>query len=371
MQLIRACRDLLIKNPFYGYFLLSLDKKIVDDNTTQTACVRVAGLSLELLINQTFWDSLKDEEQLAILTHELMHICMFHLTEPYQVSDHMLMNVACDIVVNQYISNLPSNAVTLQKINREYNLKLEEHKGAFYYYDNLKKAGLGGSGMSTIDDHSKWPEHDDSSTDTVINASIASRLKDTSEYIGKIKGSIPGELSDILNNLVIKPQVYNWKSCFRKVIGKSITSDIFLTRMKPNKRFPDSKGMKFVTKPNILVGVDTSGSISNAELEEFFSEIYHMYRSSCNITVLECDTNIQNKFEYKGNYDIKISGRGGTELSPVIDYYKKHSEYSCCVLFTDGFCDTKLQPCRNLIWVISSKGNKTATYSPGYTILIP
>ena len=46
--------------------------------------------------------------------------------------------------------------------------------------------------------------------------------------------------------------------------------------MRPSRRFPDSRGIKFKRKPHVLVGVDTSGSVSNEELEDFFSEIYYL-----------------------------------------------------------------------------------------------
>lgn len=43
--------------------------------------------------------------------------------------------------------------------------------------------------------------------------------------------------------------------------------------MRPSKRFPDAKGIRLKRKPNILVGVDTSGSVSMDELNDFLVKL--------------------------------------------------------------------------------------------------
>ena len=87
-----------------------------------------------------------------------------------------------------------------------------------------------------------------------------------------------------------KPPVFNWKRYFRRLIGNSITSEIQLTRMRPSKRFPDARGIRMKRKPNIMVAVDTSGSISQDDLKDFFSEIHHIWKTGVNVTVVEIDT---------------------------------------------------------------------------------
>ena len=55
--------------------------------------------------------------------------------------------------------------------------------------------------------------------------------------------------------------------------------------MRPSRRFPDSRGVISKRKSSILVGIDTSGSINNEELLDFFSEIYHIWKSGVNVTI--------------------------------------------------------------------------------------
>lgn len=382
MQLIKACKELLIRQPFYGLFLLNLRKEIVDNNhPVKTAAVGPNGINFTLYVNNDFWKELTDAEQISILIHELCHICFFHLTENFKCDNPHNMNIAADCTINQFIQNLPSGCVTLQSLSKKIGKKLEPKRGAWYYYKEIQdfaknhpeKCQPNGDidGFDDIDDHSMWPSDLSEAEKKLYENQVKSKIKETADVVSKQAGSIPGELEEIIKRIKDKPPVFNWKKYFRRLVGNAITNDIQLTRMRPSKRFPDARGLKFKRKPVILVGVDTSGSVSKKDLTDFFSEIHHIHNAGVNVTVVECDTKIQNIFKYEGKQDIKINGRGGTELSPVIDYYKAHNEFAVCILFTDGYCNTELDKCQNLIWVITSNGNKSQRYSPGKVVFIP
>lgn len=72
MTVQKALKELLIVSPFYGIFLLSLRKEIVNGNhSVKTAAVGPNGLNFTLYVNEDFWKKLTDKEQLAVLTHEV------------------------------------------------------------------------------------------------------------------------------------------------------------------------------------------------------------------------------------------------------------------------------------------------------------
>lgn len=376
VSLIKVCKDLLIKDPFYGFFFLSIQKLMVpEDHAVKTAAIGPNGINFTLYINEKFWNTLSYDDAYAILKHELLHLCFFHCTENFDSHNQQAMNIAMDIEVNQYLDYVPASAVTLDKVQQEYNIKLKPKAGSWYYYKKLLEVkqdnDINIPNTESIDDHSMWPKNMSAAEKELLNNQLKYKLKETAEHMIKVAGNVPGEMHDILKSIQTKDPVFNWKRYFRRLVGNSITNELLLTRMRPSKRFPDAKGIRMKRKPNILVGVDTSGSVSNTELSEFFAEIHHIYKSGVNVTVVECDTQIQNIFEYKGKQEIKISGRGGTIMSPIIEYYKKHKEFSSCVLFTDGYCETEMPLCKNLIWVITPSGNKSTKYSPGQTIFIP
>ena len=201
---------------------------------------------------------------------------------------------------------------------------------------------------------------------------LKSMVKDTAETVVKSAGVVPGEIKSILEKIKDKPPVFNWKRYFRRLIGNSITTEITPTRYRPSKRFPDAKGLKLIMKPTILVGVDTSGSISNNDLIDFFSEIKHIHKTGVQVTVAEFDTKIQKVFEFKGTQNIQIAGRGGTDARELINYYKENkSKYTTLVIFTDGYLATFDLPKCDPIWVITHNGYKDESKYPGKTVFIP
>jgi predicted metal-dependent peptidase len=196
--------------------------------------------------------------------------------------------------------------------------------------------------------------------------------KQSAEQVQKMCGTIPGQFKDYIDGLFkAREAVFNWKNYFRRVVGNSIKSFIKSTRYRPSFRFKGQPGNVLKFKPKVLVAVDTSGSVSNEELQEFFGEIQHLYKSGVSVDVVEFDTQIQNKFEYKGaKTEIPISGRGGTDCHSTVDYYIQHREYSTLVIFTDGYLTVNDLPlCQNLIWIITSDGYRQ-NY-PGISIYIP
>ena len=82
--------------------------------------------------------------------------------------------------------------------------------------------------------------------------------------------------------------------------------------------------LKIKHKKNILVAIDTSGSVSSDNLVEFLGQLLHIHKTGHEVTVMECDAKITNIFKYKGDKEIAITGRGGTDFQPAIDYFNQH-----------------------------------------------
>lgn len=382
-SLTKICKELIIREPFYGLFFLGIQKRMVPaDHQIKTAAIGPNGLNFTLYVNEKFWDELSDEHQFSVIKHEALHLVLFHLTDDYKCDNHYNMNIAMDCVVNQLLKDLPENCVTLESLSKRLNKQLEPNRGAWYYYKEIQQyidehpeefpdnsAGMGD--FSELDDHNQWPSEVSDAEKKIYENQLKSQIKATAEQVKKQAGTIPGELTDILERLKNKPPVFNWRKYFRRLIGNSITSEVQLTRMRPSKRIPDAKGIRMKRKPTILVGIDTSGSIGSNDLQDFFSEIHHVYKTGVNITVIEFDTKIQKIFEYKDKPNIDICGRGGTDCTELINYYKEHHRnYSTCIVFTDGYLSTfNLPKCQSLVWVIAKNGYKTEY--PGKVIYIP
>lgn len=400
MNISKACKTLMIREPFYGLFLSSLNK--IFDNSIPTLAVGLQGININLYINEKFWNRLKDEEQLAVLKHELMHICFFHLTMRKSFGNHKLFNYASDLEINQLIENLPAGCITLDYF-RALGIDLPEKAGTAYYYKVLQDNKFdpdqqdpdgdesdGGEGNQNADgnggsengnqgsnrgSHDKWKVFDElsESEKQLVQNQTDYILKNTAETILKNQGKIPSEMMRKIDELfAIKPALFNWKSYFRRLLGNSNFVYTKKSLRKLSKRFEDSAGIKVKQKTNILVAIDTSGSISLQELKDFFSEINHIYKAGAKVTIIECDSAIHRQYEYKGEFDGKISGGGGTDFAPVVEYYNAHrKDYTSLVFFTDGYASiTNFKLKKQMIWVISSNGAQDQKY-PGVTIKIP
>ena len=368
MELEKACKILLIKEPFYGLFLLGLNKYYGDKSTT--ACVCRSGINTELCVNKEFWNTLSDDEQLGILKHELGHILFKHITNSTYFDNCDHFNIAADCEVNSYIPILQKDPYCYAGI---WNLSNE--MGTKYYYENIPKDNqFNNGGKGQITNHETWKDFQDLSDaeKELIEQQIDHQAKNTADQLSKMAGHIPGELSEYIKDLFKqKPAVFNWKSYFRRMLGTSIDIQLKKTRKRESIRFPDCSGIKDRRKSNILVAIDTSGSVSDTDLCDFFSEINHIYKAGAKITIIEFDTQIQSIKEYKGKWDGKCTGRGGTDFTEPWNYYRDHRrDYNTFVLFTDGYADTsELGPVPNVIWILTYGHNQTAY--PGKTIFIP
>lgn len=382
---------LMMKEPFYGFFLLNLNKEF--STSLPTAGVGKSGINQMLYINPDFWASLSDDHKIGLLKHELLHICFFHLTMRSNYMDKKLFNIAADLEINQYIEEkyLPEGGITMASFP---TLTLDVKAGTNYYYkkllenNNSKNPDPGLKNLiqnqgnqisqdgSLVDGdlHPTWKEFENmtDSEKKLIERQAEHILKESATQITKSRGTIPGELKSLIDELfAVKEEVFNWKAYFRRKLGCS--SEIYTkkSRRKMSKRFKDNAGIKIKQKHHILVAVDTSGSVSNDELMEFFSEIHHIYKAGTAVTIIECDTKINDIYQYNGKFKGSVVGRGGTDFNPPVDYYNENKhKYTTLVFFTDGYAPIECKPHKQMMWVISSQGTNETGF-PGYLIKIP
>jgi predicted metal-dependent peptidase len=370
-EITKFSKDLMFQEPFYGLLLISLNKEL--DKNIPTACVTPDNINVKLKVNPEFWSGLDDKTKLGILKHELLHIAFFHLNNWDRFENKRVYNMAADLEINQYInSDMKGDTWDgLEIRGPEFkHLNLADKQGTAYYYGKLmeeiknnpegniaKMAGEGGDIMIDIEGIEGMSEAEKK----LIGKQIDHQLKEIAEDLknrSKNRGLIPAEMQAYIDSLfeIIEP-VIDWKSYLRRFNSMSTMVYTKKTRRKPNKRFGEGPALKIKQKKRTLVAIDTSGSINNDDLVEFFNEIYHIYKSGTYVDIVECDAKIQRVYEYKGEREnIDVKGRGGTDFEPVMVYLSENrNKYANLIYLTDGVCSPpETQPIKPILWVHSS-----------------
>jgi predicted metal-dependent peptidase len=373
-SLSKISKELMLKEPYYGFFLIMLNKVWRKD--LPTAGVSKNGINFQLAINEEFWTGLSEMHQMGLLKHELLHIAFGHLTSFKSFKNHRLANIAMDMEINQYIDKdwLPKGGIDIDDYE---DLDLERKAGCRYYYDKLnqfqeEKDKNGSCGNEDMDklldqvangegpDHSTWGEFEDLSEaeQKLIEKQLQKVLADAKEQTVKKRGNVPGEIEGVIIVEEIVPPKFDWRGYIRRFTGVSTKVFTKKIRRKENRRYEENPGLKIKMRQHMLLAIDTSGSVSNTELQEFMGEIHHIYKAGVDVTIMQCDTSIRSIEAYKGKNEINVVGRGGTEFDPVLDYYNANQKkYTSLVYFTDGECYTSVVPKGNVLWVLSERSS--------------
>jgi len=381
-NLSKASKDLMLREPFWGFFLIMLNKVWRKD--LPTAGVSKNGVNYQLAMNEEFFNELSHEHRQGLIQHELMHISLNHLSQWFDFSNKKIANIAMDLEINQMIKDeyLPEGGMKLEMFAE---LDLDPRAGTRYYYKKLMEAdeekkqkgssgcpafddlmnqsegNAPGEGMPELPDHSTWEEFENMSESEkrIIETQLGRVLNQAVEQTVKKKGNIPGHVEDFLLELnKVEPPKFNWKAYIRRFVGTSAKVYIKKSRRKENIKFQDTAGVKIKRKQNLLLAIDTSGSVCDDELREFMNEIHHVHKTGVDVTIIQCDTHIRSIEPYKANKEFSVNGRGGTEFDPVLEYYNENRQkFNSLIYFTDGECYTTVKPKNPVLWVLSERSS--------------
>lgn len=200
-----------------------------------------------------------------------------------------------------------------------------------------------------VDDHDTWNQSNCS--DDEAAQSIKGMIE---QAAGICAGKTPSHIEDILKELT-KPKV-KWRSILRHFIGRKIGGKR-KTYSRIHRRAENPFGKKGVSSHAhipLTVMVDTSGSISELFLKQFFAEIESMAQLF-KITVIEFTAAVNKCYKYKKGMwkSITIYDRGGTNFEAALTYIETNK----CVgkvniILTDGEDACPKERKLDLIWAI-------------------
>lgn len=364
---------LLIQESFYGHFFTHIQRS-VSEEVERVSISITENQNIVLLINPQYWQSLQTcEQKMGCLKHQILHLIFKHVYRVRLFGNKEIFHIAADLVVNQYLlpSQLTQDAICLDKF-AAFNLL--SHQTVDYYYNKLAEQydtseiqnkiqddANKPSSQKPMDEHQDWNKISDQegAVKQYIQGTIEMYLDNSAKRINTQEfGLLPAELQTLLTEVIERFQTkVNWKRMLKLFAESSRKTYVNNTLKRPSKRYGTTPGIKIRSKQKLLIALDTSGSIDENQLKVFFDEVYHIWKQSSEIMIVECDTIIQKQYLYKGQIPKIISGGGGTCFDAPINYANTHYRPAALIYFTDGFGPKPIYKSRYpILWMITSNG---------------
>ena len=360
---------LLESEPFFASLSRRINKKL--SRAIPTAGVRVTDEGqFEMIYNPDFFENLTQRQRSGVLKHEFYHLIFEHVTgrlPPEGMSK--MWNIATDLAINSHLMDeLPEQGCFPSRKPFE---KYPVGQSAEFYFKMLKEdeqfqkpedgdgdgeggqgepsdgQGGGGSGLpDTMDDHSGWGGDADLDEETkqamrdVAKERLKQAMKDAVDEInssGRGWGTIGAETRKSIQDF-ITPKV-DWRKVLRYFIKTSQRSNKRSTVRRINKRFPYiHSGKKVTRQAKIAIAIDQSGSVSDAMLALFFSELSSLSKLA-EFTIIPFDTSVDEDKVWVWKKGKKQTWErvlcGGTNFNAPTEYVNKRGDFDGLIILTD------------------------------------
>ena len=422
LKLTAARTRLIIDKPFLGALVLRLPMEEADPEW----CKTTATDARKFYYNVEYIDCLSIEETQFMLSHEALHCALSHFSRRQHRVTHK-WDLACDYAINPLLEKdgliPPPGTLRL----REYegmtaeeiyplidDLDDQETLDQHIYddstsdsennvapppkddsdTDNTRKEKLPSQGKGS----QKSPEQKDSGGgnlpkgDKDSDGGGKSEPKDINEGKGAEKpqplthqekenltvqwqqrlagaaqqamqaGKLGGEMARMVDFL-LQPQL-PWRNLISRYLNSMARDDYTYTRPSTRRGDPAIYPSLRSAQLDITIAIDTSGSISMTEIQEFVSEIDSLKaQMRARVTLIACDSEMSVDcpwvFEPWDEFRLpkSIKGGGGTRFTPVFDWaYQQDKTPDILVYFTDGEGEfPKIEPTFDVLWLVKGK----------------
>jgi len=325
----------------------------------------------DVVYNPDFIKTLDDKELNFVVLHEALHKAYqhMHLWQKLWKQSPQLANMAADYVVNYSIheadvngeiTKIPSSAL----FDKKYAGMTTKQVFELLKKDMESQGSSGGEGHDT---------HDWEGAEALSDAEVKETAKQIDQALRQgeiIRGKMQGNKNRSINE-ILEPKV-NWREQLRDFVNATCRNKDKTSWKRPHKRFIGHDiympSMIGETIGKIVVGIDTSGSIGDRELNEFLTEVVAICDdvSPSSIELLYWDTNVAGHETYnQGDYkalvqSTKPAGGGGTHVGCVNQYIKdKRIEPEAIIILTDGYVEDDWGGAWDYptLWAVTTKHN--------------
>ena len=343
---LKRSHVLLMRHPetaFYSGIFMMGKSKIADDN-----CPTAYTNGVDKVYGREFCSKLNDAEFRGLIMHENLHVALKHMSRfKAEFKDNpQLMNASADYVVNDIIMSfedkehckLPQGGLYDEKYhNWSVNqvcrdLKKQQDEGEQPNLETLDDHGFGESDGDGEGDGQPTDAHGNGKNKSMTSEEqkaqdkeIDKALREGKLLAGRFGGKTPQSIDQTL-----APKI-DWKVVLKDFV-MSVTKGIDeYTWRKFNKRYlADDIYLPSTENDSIgelVVAIDTSGSIGGKELSSFASEVASICETCTpdKVRILWWDTEVHGEQVFTDNYEdiaslLKPQGGGGTSPQCVADY---------------------------------------------------
>ncbi len=370
-RMSEARGNLFLDMPFFGYILGHFEIYPVDDPRIQTISVDVRNL----YFNPSYLETKPIPEIKGLLMHLVLHLIMKHIPRG-NGRDPNVWSMSADISSNLMLDDIKREnryewiIPDVSKYRMEFrDLSTDEIYSILYEEAQEEMSNSEEQGGQSIpkdilekiaNRHGVPLECDFNKSLEELEVLMSSEMMElqqerlegilrSSYELNRDRGTLPAGLKEFIES-TLNPKI-TWETLLEHFIQKTIMVDWKWN--PPNKRmmsynyhFP-STDKEFI---DVVVAVDTSGSINSTELSNFVSEVYGILStvSSMRLTLIDCDAKVQQVSIFENGESIdgaklpwegrEFMGRGGTSFIPVFEYLtNKGAQPDLLIYFTDGY----------------------------------
>ena len=379
-KLVTARIGLLLRAPFFGNLATRMNLLNADE-----WCPTAATDGRRFYYNSEFVNSLPLKQLEFLVGHEVLHAVYDHMGRRGN-RDPKLWNIADDYCVNwDLVEQRVGDKIPVALYDSKYKgMSAEEVYDDLY--ENADKINIDELMKRLLDEHLDGDptdgDGDGEGGDKPGNGRPKLSEAEKKEIRDEIKeavlaaaqasgaGNLPGGVKRMIKELI--DPVMDWRELLQQQIQSTVKSDFTWARPSRRSWHMDAvmPGMKPGEQIDVVIGIDTSGSITDKDLKVFLSEIkgimeaYDEYK----ITVMGWDTEVNNVATFTSDNLDDISsfepgGGGGTDPHCVWNYLQDNNiEPKKLIMFTDfcffGWSPNEVEQYCDTVWII--KGNKSA-----------
>ena len=332
LKLTKARAALLLDQPFFGALALRL--KLEPMSSAEVAQLALRGRAPTLSVNgrvikycEVFIESLSMDLVKSAIAHEVGH-CVFEHISRRGVRDPSKWNQAGDYVINAMLKDSGFSLGTGWLYNAAYaSMSADE------IYNLLPD---GGRDNSLCDIEQCPPEESEIERNEWQTATVQAA------NVAKAAGCLPEAMKRFVEDM-LAPKV-DWRAQLRRFVTEKSKNDYSWAR--PNKRFMAHgfvlPSMYSENMGLLVCGIDTSGSIDQAALTAFGSEIQGAWDAVTpnTLTTIYCDAEVNHvdHFNYGDTLHFDMHGGGGTDLRCIFNRIEEDGiGPSALVVLTDGY----------------------------------